>query len=205
MKLYFVRHAQPLVEQGVCYGASDVLCSSGAMESAALGLLEALPRGLPIISSPLSRCERLAQTLCRLEPTFVYKTDEKLSEMNFGAWEMQAWDAIVPEELTAWTNAFASYRCGGTGQSTGIFVQRVAQLLFESAQNKEDQIWITHAGVIRAVQWISEQPYELFTALVSQPDLEQILSHLRAADWPKSELAYCQVLRWDWPKHWGAL
>lgn len=210
MKLYLVRHPKPLVAQGICYGASDVKCSTEALESAARDLLNVLPKGLPIVSSPLSRCELLAHILCRLQPDLSHKTDEKLAEMHFGAWEMRSWDAIPRDELAAWTDAFATYRCGGTGESTGMFVQRVAQRLYQSAQMGGDQIWITHAGVIRAMQWLSAQSWEgLIEPLIgqaSQPDPLLLLSQLRAADWPKGEVAWCQLhqgLPWVWPTAWA--
>ena len=212
MRLFLVRHAKPLIEPGVCYGATDVPCSDEAIEVAAKALLKTLlktlPKNLAMISSPLSRCERLAQVLCWLEPTFSYKTDQRVAEMDFGAWELQPWANIAADELAAWTDAFAAYRCGGSGESTALFVQRVAQRLYESAQGGEDQIWITHAGVIRAVLWLAMQPYELFTALVSQRDPERTLSQLRAADWPAGEVAFGQLhlahsgQEWAWPAAW---
>jgi alpha-ribazole phosphatase len=198
MRLYLVRHPKPLVAAGVCYGASDVVCSHEALEFAAHHLLGSLPKGLKMISSPLSRCEQLAQILCRLEPNFAYKTDEKLVEMDFGAWEMQTWDSIGQSELQAWTDDFANFRCGGSGESTAQFVQRVAERLNESLQSGEDQVWITHAGVIRAVQWLKGKNSAGFMA---QPDREWLLSQLRAADWPKGEMAFGQAypLRWGRP------
>ena len=205
MKIYLVRHPRPLLEPGICYGASDVVCSDTVIEEGARSLLAELPKGLSIVSSPLSRCERLTQTLCALEPDFSYKTDAKLAEMNFGAWEMQRWDAIDRQELSAWTDAFATYRCGGSGESTAIFIQRVAQRLYETARAGVDQIWITHAGVIRALEWLCAQPFELLTALASRPDPARLLGALRAADWPTGEVACCQVRRWDWPALWPLL
>lgn len=200
---------------GVCYGASDVKCSMQALESAARDLLKVLPKHLPIICSPLSRCEHLAHILCRLQADFAYKTDEKLTEMHFGGWEMCAWDAIAQSQLSAWTDDFAAYRCGGSGESTGQFVQRVAQRLHQSAQGGGDQIWITHAGVIRAMQWLAVQPFELFAALATgqahQFDHAPLLSPLRAADWPTGEVAFGQLhlahqrQPWGWPLAWPSL
>lgn len=208
MRLYLVRHPKPLVAQGVCYGVSDVACSREALESAADHLMQVLPKGLAIVTSPLSRCERLAQVLCRRQSDYSYKTDEKLSEMNFGAWEMQAWDTIAQNELAAWKNSFAGYRCGGTGESTAQFVQRVAARWCASAQSPQDQIWITHAGVIRALHWLATQPFEWVTDLVRQPDPVPLLSHFRAADWPTGGVAFGRVDReqpWDWPPAWPIL
>lgn len=206
MRLYLVRHPQPLVTKGLCYGASDLLCSQEALESAALDLLDVLPKGLSTISSPLSRCEHLAQFLCRLQSSFAYQTDAKLAEMHFGDWEMRPWDQIAQKEMADWTDAFATYRCGGWGESTGQFVQRVAQRLNESAQGGTDEIWITHAGVIRALQWLSGQPFALFTALLGPlaPN-DALFSPLRAADWPAGELVFGQVQPWDWPPEWPSV
>jgi alpha-ribazole phosphatase len=144
-----------------------------------------------------------AQILCRLQPDLAYKTDEKLAEMHFGAWEMQAWDAIAQEELKAWTDDFAAYHCGGSGESAGQFVQRVARRLLSSAQSGEDEIWITHAGVIRALQWLGGLSFEGFTALaLGREHPCEALSPLRAADWPKGALAFGQLQPWDWPLAW---
>ncbi len=205
MRLFLVRHPKPEVEQGVCYGASDVVCTAQALESAAENLLKMLPKGLKITSSPLSRCEHLAQILCRLDADFSYKTDEKLAEMHFGHWEMVAWEHIAQAELTAWADAFVSYSCGGAGESTALVLQRVAQLLHQHGTRGEDHIWITHAGVIRAVQWLGTQPYSLITSLIERLDPAPLLSHLRAADWPKGEVVFGQVCLgqpWDWPVAW---
>jgi broad specificity phosphatase PhoE len=49
MTIYLVRHAQPLVEGGICYGASDVACDPLVVQTAAAQLLRELPQGLPII------------------------------------------------------------------------------------------------------------------------------------------------------------
>ena len=209
MTLYLVRHAQPLVERGVCYGASDVACDLSVLQSAAAQLCCELPKGVSIISSPLQRCEHLAQVLCRLEPSFAYKTDTRLAEMNFGDWEMQPWSRISPHEISAWTDDFAHYRCGGSGESTAQFVQRVAARVVSSVQTHQDEIWITHAGVIRAMLWlqrqhafkpwiqaISSQPQPLALEIPALPPV--LLSQLRAADWPQDEVVCCQVLNWGW-------
>jgi alpha-ribazole phosphatase len=205
MKLYLVRHPRTLAEPGLCYGASDVACSVEALEFAASQLCKALPKGVKIISSPLSRCEQLAQLLCRLESNFSYKTEQNLAEMDFGAWEMTAWDHIARHELAAWTDDFAGYRCGGTGESSASLLRRVAQLLCQAAAAGEDQIWITHAGVIRAVLWLSQQPYATIASLIEPAAPWPLLSQLRAADWPKSEVAFGQVWQnqpWQWPLAW---
>jgi alpha-ribazole phosphatase len=208
MKLWLVRHAQPLVEKGVCYGASDVPCDPRTLQTAGQALIKQLPLGVSIISSPLQRCEHLAQVLCRLEPGFCYQVDPAITEMNFGDWELKRWDDIAATELQAWTDDFAHHLCGSSGESTLQFVQRVAQRLEHSLRANKDEIWITHAGVIRAVLWLERhQSFRAWMqALLAQPAdslafPSDLLHDLRAADWPQDAVVWCQVLTWRWPQH----
>ncbi len=155
MPLWLVRHAQPLVAPGVCYGALDVPAEPLATQQAAQNLAQVLPQGLQVLSSPLQRCERLAHVLQGLRPDLAYKTDPRLAEMNFGAWEGQTWDAIARSELDAWTDDFAHWRCGG-GENVQDFMARVAAVWDAYAANNQPVVWITHAGVIRAATLLAQ-------------------------------------------------
>jgi alpha-ribazole phosphatase len=210
MRLYLVRHPPPDLPAGICYGASDVACTPQALAQGAQVVqegLSSLPFGLAMVSSPLQRCERLAQFLCGLRPDLTYKTDPKLAEMDFGAWEMQPWAEMASEALSAWTDDFAHFRCGGSGESTAQLVQRVAACLARSLQAGCDEIWVTHAGVIRALFWLQRQnafqswAHGLVTARQRRtiPELPgELLDSLRAADWPQIEVPWNRVLPWDW-------
>lgn len=154
MKLWLVRHAQPLVASGVCYGALDVPADARATEVAAQALAQALPSGLAIYSSPLQRCEQLKQVLRGLRPDLSYKTDGRLAEMNFGQWEGQRWDAIARAELDAWTDAFATWRCGAA-ENVQTFMARVGAAWDATRALQQPAAWITHAGVIRAATLIA--------------------------------------------------
>lgn len=155
MSLWLVRHAQPLVEAGVCYGALDVPAHAQATQDAALALAQVLPPGLHLLSSPLQRCERLTQVLCGLRPDLIPKTDARLAEMDFGQWEGQRWDAIARAELDAWTQAFPTWRCGGAESVQG-FMARVATVWDETQRQQQAAVWITHAGVIRAATLMAQ-------------------------------------------------
>ena len=75
--------------------------------------------------------------------------------MNFGKWEMHAWDDIPLSEFDAWTADFPNYRFGGK-ESTQEVIDRVANALQEVlSMNTSELVWITHAGVIKAVQFLS--------------------------------------------------
>ena len=147
MTLWAVRHAQPLVAPGICYGALDVAADAQATQAAAHRLAAVLPTGISVTCSTLQRCEQLAQVLSALRPDLALQFDPRLREMDFGDWEGQRWDAIGQPALAAWTADFAQHRPGG-GESVQLFMQRVAAAW--DAVGTKNTLWITHAGVIRA-------------------------------------------------------
>ena len=84
-----------------------------------------------------------------------YKTDARLQEMDFGRWEGCAWQAIGQLELEAWTADFANYAVGHEGESVMTFMARVGSA-FDALQGQDDALWITHAGVVRAVELLAK-------------------------------------------------
>ena len=154
MTLWLARHAQPLVAPGVCYGRSNLAADAAATAQSAQALAAALPHGVPVIVSPLQRCEQLAHALLGLRPDLTAKTDARLQEMDFGRWEGRVWADIEPAQLKAWTDDFAAYRAGGTGESVQLFMARVAAV-FDTLDRTRASCWLTHAGVIRAAGLIA--------------------------------------------------
>jgi len=138
MKLILVRHPQPLVAPGVCYGSTDLAIAPGQLEQALTALQ--LPRDLPVYSSPLRRCAELAE---RLSPA--PRHDARLAEMHFGAWEMQPWDAIPRADIDAWAADMVHYRPGG-GESVLQMATRITD--FYNALDG-DAVIICHAGAMR--------------------------------------------------------
>nr|MDP2191344.1 histidine phosphatase family protein [Rhodoferax sp.] len=155
MKLWLVRHAQPLIASGICYGATDVAAEPQATLEAAQALAQTLPVGILLISSPLQRCERLAHCLQGLRPDLLYKTDARLVEMDFGCWEGQRWDAIPQVDFDSWMASFGDHRFGGK-ESVFELMQRVACVWDETQRQGRDAVWITHAGVIRATTLLAQ-------------------------------------------------
>lgn len=154
MKLWLVRHAQAQVEPGVCYGSLDVPPDPGATATTARALATTLPPGLVLVSSPLQRCERLAQHLSGLRPDLTLRIDPHLAEMDFGGWEGLRWEEIGEPAVRAWTLDFAHHRPGG-GESVSDFLARVEQALLRARAGGGPCAWITHAGVIRAVSLLA--------------------------------------------------
>lgn len=183
MKLWLVRHAQPLVEPGTCYGATDMPADAQATARQAHELAQWLPAGMRMFSSPLQRCESLAVALCRLRPDLVHECDARLRELDFGSWEGRRWCDIPQGEFEAWRADFAEHPVGG-GECVRALMKRVA-LALEHTRScaassgdaaKAGAVWITHAGVIRAATLLANG--------VSEP--------LRASEWPAEAPGYGQ-------------
>lgn len=155
MKLWLLRHARVEIAAGICYGASNVLANADHTREAARSAADVLPAGLAVRVSGLGRARTLADQLCSLRPDLCLPSvDPRLNEMNFGAWEGQRWDTVPKEAFDAWTADFADHRFGGA-ESTQQVIDRVAAgLAEECGTGAEQALWVTHAGVIRAVKYL---------------------------------------------------
>jgi alpha-ribazole phosphatase len=152
MPLYLIRHPQPLVAPGICYGRTDLAVDPAEQTRVAGALLPGLPADVALWSSPLQRCAGLARKLAVALGCSDPKYDARLAELDFGAWEMRAWSTIVRAEIDAWANDVSGYPPGG-GESVLQMAQRVhafdAEVLLGSAPNL---IVVCHAGTIRLLQ-----------------------------------------------------
>lgn len=185
--LWLLRHAQPVIAPGVCYGQLDVPADAHATVQAALALGARLPERAVQRCSPLQRCEQLAQALPYAPAQSI--TDARLQEMHFGAWEGQAWGDIARTELDAWSTDLYHYAPPG-GESLAAMLQRVQQALVDSWLHDSHRgtrpvVWITHAGVMRCVQWL----------------LRYGLAQPQAKDWQLPAPGFGQCLQLEWATH----
>lgn len=183
MRLWLARHAAVPQAAGLCYGASDLAADPHATEAAAQQLAQVLAPRTLAWCSPLQRCRTLADRLQALRPDLVVTSDARLAEMDFGRWEGLRWDAIGEAALSAWTTDFAEHRPGG-GEALAPFMRRVGKALQSFSDTGADEgLWITHAGVIKAVQLLA----------AGQTDIT------RADQWPPHSLACGQWTVLDLP------
>ncbi len=154
--LWLVRHARPLVEPGICYGATDMPADATATQSCALALVQVLPVHARVFTSPLQRCTQLAQAVQRLRPELDIEPDARLVEMDFGAWEGWRWDDIPKAAIDAWTRDFVHTRFGGRERVQQL-MQRVDAMRNFSCTLGTPVVWLTHAGVIRAATLLLER------------------------------------------------
>lgn len=149
MNLHLIRHTAVAVPSGICYGQSDIdVAASFTAESASLQDKLAHVQLDAIYTSPLQRCSRLAAVLGSVD----IHVDERLKELHFGDWEMQAWDAIPRDIFDVWANDYANLS-PPNGETFLQLYQRVTHFLEEllSRHHKETIAIVTHGGVIRAI------------------------------------------------------
>lgn len=181
--LWLQRHAPVVAAHGLCYGATNLEAHAADTLQAAERIAPWLPQGIALWSSPLRRCTALAEAIVALRPDLSVRQDLRLAEMNFGAWEGRPWSAIARTEFDAWTADFAEAPAGQHGESVRAFMARVAEAHDEWRSGEGDALWVTHAGVLRAV-----------TLLQSG-----IRCPATAADWPAGDLAFGGWLTFDHP------
>lgn len=188
-----------------CYGHTDWPADPALTHAAAAALARALATTHPLPTrratgaqpcatltvrcSPLRRCQQMAQALAALRPDVSVLTDPRLAELHFGRWEGLPWDDVPRAELDAWAGNFGTYRVGTDGETVHELLQRVAQLTLEARHtHTPDALWITHAGVIRAVHWLQGQGWP---GAPAQP---------QASDWPAQTPGYGAWCRIAWPE-----
>lgn len=159
MAVSLMRHLQPAVAEGVCYGITDLDLAEGH-EAALEAVLARLPALDGIATSPLRRCRILAEAIAARRG-LAERLDLRLIEMDFGAWEGLPWDDIPRTELDAWAADFMHARPHG-GESVAQLQARTLAALSEYRAAPGHHLLVTHAGVIKA-------------ALATGP---------RAEDWP---------------------
>jgi alpha-ribazole phosphatase len=148
MKLILVRHPQPEVAAGICYGSTDLAVSAQQREAVLHALLATLPATDALYSSPLRRCADLATQLHAQRPECTLSLDPRLVEMDFGAWEMRAWDDIPRRQIDDWAADLIHYRPGG-GETVLAMTTRVADFYSAIQRQRRDAVVICHAGTIR--------------------------------------------------------
>ena len=168
MKIYFIRHTSVAVPKGVCYGQTDVPLNA-SFEEEARTVKERLEGIFPeaVFSSPLSRCARLA-CFCGFNNAV---QDERLKELNFGAWEGKRWDEI---DMSVWATDWINPPAPNGESFTGMY-ERVASFLDELKEKTYDTVFVfTHGGVINCARVYFGQR-DLNSAFEGMPQYGEII------------------------------
>ncbi|BBJ00421.1 phosphoglycerate mutase [Ferrigenium kumadai] len=147
--LYLIRHTRPRIAPGICYGQFDIDVADSFEEEAG-NVLHYLPPLELVIASPLRRARRLAEHLAQAQNCEL-RSDARLMEKHFGAWEGKAWDDIPRNEIDAWAADVMDYAPPG-GESAQEVMQRVRAFMRDLVQLPQQNIALTaHGGSIRAM------------------------------------------------------
>ena len=147
MRVYLVRHPEPISATGLCYGRTDLAVAEEAVDAVAerVNLIVGHPL-THCFSSPLSRCLSLARRLC---PDV--RVDDRLVELDFGLWEGRLWEDLDRDEFEDWAENYVNQRVPG-GESWEDVRQRAVSFLADLRTWDVDGVAVvTHSGVIRAV------------------------------------------------------
>jgi len=156
MELYVIRHTTPDVAKGICYGQSDISVTHTFPEESHRVLMQ-LPLQLDIVyTSPLIRCLQLADTIAKARQLEMV-TDARLKELNFGDWELKAWNDLDQSSLMDWMNNYVEVCCPN-GESYAQLAGRVEEFLNSLAVLTYRSVAIvTHGGVIKALHAVINQ------------------------------------------------
>ena len=135
--LFLIRHPVPDIPPNICYGQTDVDLLRDPDDDIAR-LRAELPPLDRVFSSPLRRCQRLATGL-HPHPTL----DDRLVEMNFGAWEGQSWDDIPRPEIDLWARQVFDF-----APPEGESVRQMARRVIEFAAELEQQQGLNTIAVV---------------------------------------------------------
>ncbi len=174
MNLHLIRHTSLNIPSGVCYGQSDVDVSLDFdVERDTLAKKLAHIQFDAVYTSPLQRCTKLAHAL-NLGKT---QADERLKELHFGDWEMQAWESIPRDVFDVWANDYANLS-PPNGESLSQLHSRAKKFVEEVSIHSHGKniAVVTHGGVIRAlIADVLNMPLKgLFRIVIDHASVTQI-------------------------------
>ena len=150
MIITLIRHTSVGVPLGVCYGQTDVPLKDSFEQEAAVTKKSLEPLGPfdKVYCSPLSRCVKLA-TYCGYPDA---ERDNRIKELNFGAWEMQKFDEIKDPRMQEWFDDYLNVPVTD-GESFMQLYQRVAAFLDDVKKKPYERVAVfAHGGVLLCAQ-----------------------------------------------------
>lgn len=158
MKLTLVRHTTLDIEPGICYGQSDILPSVNFEKEAAKAkkVLDVMSFD-KVYSSPLKRCALLAAQ-CGFAS---FEISREMMELDFGDWELMAWDDIHGEYAQKWMDNYIDFPTLN-GESLRDMVTRIQHFItVMKQQNIQHVLCFTHSGPIRIMEHLlNKKPIE---------------------------------------------
>ena len=158
MNIYFIRHTAVYNPNKLCYVQSEIpLEENFTVDFDWVKDHLSIEENTSFFSSPFRRCSKLASYLS--DDTF--KIEERISELNFGNWEMKPWVQIDEKELNPWMEDFVNYAPTQGESFNDLYNRSVAFFEDLTHSTSNDAVVVCHAGVIRAIlAYILDFPLE---------------------------------------------
>lgn len=157
--IYLIRHTEIYNPNKLCFGQSDMpLEENFTVHFDWLKERLSMNENMVYYSSPLRRCNKLSSYLSDDNFTIDYR----LTDLNYGSWEMKEWTEIPAKEVDAWNADFVNYKIKN-GETFLELYDRSVDFYEEITSNTHSKniVVITHANVIRSiVAYILEFPLE---------------------------------------------
>jgi alpha-ribazole phosphatase len=149
--LHAWRHPRADGAQGRCIGRTDLRVDPRRAKRLAHRIRDFARRhGLPriVVTSPLRRCRAVGRWLARWG--WQQRIDSRLSELDFGRWDGQAWSTLDRAEIDAWSADLAHHAPGG-GETVAALLQRARAFDPGAAR-----VLVTHGGWLCAAHWLRD-------------------------------------------------
>ncbi|MBS0314087.1 MAG: histidine phosphatase family protein [Proteobacteria bacterium] len=179
MAIHLVRHTAPDIRPGILYGASNVPVHAAEFARRIPQIDAVLPAVALVVTSPLTRCRRLADFLSMHGGGRTVIVDPRLIERDLGRWTGKLWDDVPRDEARAFEADYLDHWPPpvmtdegpvlrglnvhprlGAGESVRAMQTRVVQGLEAAREIAEerDLIIVSHAGPIAAMvaYWLRE-------------------------------------------------
>ena len=153
MSVVVWRHPKPRDVAGRCVGHIDVAVDRRKAKRLAHRIRQWARRHRAprvVVTSPLQRAADVGRWLARWG--WQHRVDARVSELDFGAWDGQRWEAIGAAAVDAWCADFAHHAPGG-GESVEQLLQRCRSFLDQHVGSAPCCV-VGHAGWISAAGWL---------------------------------------------------
>ena len=144
LDLYLVRHPRPRIDEGLCYGISDLPVAEDPAACAAR-LTPLLPLSSRVLCSTLLRARVLAEAL---DPGA--RCESRLCELDFGDWEMKPFADIPADGFDTWGDTLVDFRAPA-GELYADMAARVWAAFDEHRQGARHLVMVGHNGPMRVL------------------------------------------------------
>jgi len=160
--VYLIRHTRPAVDPGICHGTLEVDLDADFPVEAERLCARLAPGDATLVTTHAGCCMRLAEHLAaRFGATL--RTDERLSELDFGAWEGRAWSEIPRVQTDVWARDVWNRSPPGGETYAALYGRVSAAWEGMLGTDTASTIVVGHAGPLRAlITVVLELPAETF-------------------------------------------